>query len=288
MITVSAKELVADSIELFSLPDIYFQVSEMIHDPRFSVGDIGEVVSKDPALSVRLLKLVNSPIYGFQARIDTISRAIVIVGIEDLKNLILATAVIDSFQEIPVELVDMTAFWMRSVHCGVVCKLLAKASAVLHSERLFLTGLLHDIGSLVLYCKRPEESKRVLMAAEDDRNKIAALEQEIIGVNHAWVGSEMIKRWGLPESLYEAIACYPAPQLAQVHRLDAYLLWLAAQLVNASEQGVTAETVIANMDKAGLSILRLTPEKIVAEAERAADEFEQVFELMASPDKRFH
>lgn len=287
MASVTAEEIVGDSIELFTLPDIYFQVSEMIYDPRFSVSDIGKVISKDPALTARLLKLVNSPIYAFQSHVDTISRAVVVVGIEDLKNLILATSVVDTFSDIPAELVDMTSFWMRSVHCGVICKLLAKASSVLHSERLFLTGLLHDIGSLVLYCRRPEESMKVLMAAENDRSKIAALEQEIIGVNHARVGSELIKRWGLPESLYEAIACYPAPQLAQVHRLDTYLLSFAVQLVNAAAYGEKMAKVAEGLDVDGLTVLRLSPERIVEEAERAAEEFAQVFELMA-PGKRFH
>ena len=141
--------LIKDSLEIFSLPDIYFQVAEMIKDPRFSAEDMGQVISKDPGLSARLLRVVNSSFYGFQAKVDTISRAITIVGIEDLQNLVLATSVIDKFSHIPSELVDMTDFWLRSVHCGVIARLLAKENSVLHCERLFLTGLLHDLG---LWC----------------------------------------------------------------------------------------------------------------------------------------
>lgn len=279
--------LVADSIELFSLPDIYYQVSEMVNDPRFSLDDLGQVICKDPALSARLLKIVNSSFYGFQAKIDTISRAIVVVGIEDLKNLILATSVVDNFKDIPSDLVDMTDFWMHSIHCGVICKLLAKASLVLHCERLFLTGLLHNIGSLVLYSKMPRESQKVLLAVDNDRNKIAAMEQEIIGFNHADVGSELIKRWGMPESLFEAIACYPTPQLAQVYKLDTYLLSIAVRLANAAERGMVFDEIVENLPEAGLTMIRLTREQVIAVANLAADEYTQIFALI-SPSKRFH
>ncbi len=284
---ISPRSLVGGVVELFSLPDIYFQVSEMIGDPKFSIEDIGEVIAKDPALSARLLKVVNSSFYGFQAKIDTISRAIVVVGIDDLKNLLLATSVIDTFNKIPCELVDMTAFWMSSVHCGVIAKLLAKESLVLHSERLFLAGLLHNIGSLILYHKMPEASLKVLLAAASDRNLIGGLEQEIIGFNHADLGGELIKSWRLPESLYETISCYLTPEVAQVYKLDAYLLSLSAYLVNALEQGRSPEDVIGAFDFSRFSLIRLGKDQIFAVIKQAETEFSLVFELMA-PDKKFH
>ncbi len=281
------QSLVDGAIELFSLPDIYFQVNEMISDPRFSVENIGRVIAKDPALSARLLKVVNSPFYGFQAKIDTVSRAIVVIGIDDLKNLILATSVVDKFNKIPCELVDMTTFWMHSVNCGVIAKLLAKESLVLHSERLFLAGLLHNIGSLVLYHKMPNESLKVLLAADNDRNLIGGLEQEIIGFNHAEMSGELIKSWGLPESLYEAIACYLNPAAAQVHKLDAYLLSLAAFLVNASDQGLVIEDVIDELDQRQFSLIHLKKDQILGVVHQAESDFSQLFELMA-PNKKFH
>lgn len=287
MNSLTAQALVDDSTELFTLPDIYYQVSEMIHDQRFSLEDIGKVISKDPALSARLLKIVNSSFYGYQARIDTITRAIVVVGIEDLNNLVLATSVIDTFNEIPSDLVDMTAFWMRSMHCGMICKLLAQASSVLHSERLFLTGLLHNIGSLVMYCKLPGPSLSVLMAADNDRNKVPGLEQEVIGFTHADVGSELIRRWGMPESIFEAIACYLQPEMAQVHKLDTYLLSIASDLVTAAEQTKSPEDIVEKINQDTFSIIRLTQSDILTVADKAAVEFSHVFELI-SPMKKYH
>ncbi len=283
----TVKTLLAGVTELFSLPDIYFQLNEMIHDPRFSLADIGKVIAKDPALSARLLRLVNSPFYGFQSKIDTISRAITVVGVDDLYHLVVATCVVDRFGKIPCQLVDMTAFWMRSMRCGVVAKLLAKQSMVLHSERLFLAGLLHDIGSLVLYQQKPEESLKVLLATRYERRLLAEFEREIIGFTHADVAMELIKSWGLPESLYEAIGCYLNPESALVHKLDAYLLNMASRLVDGKERGSPADETVAEFSEHALTVTRLNREDLVSVIDQAEAEFSTVFEMMA-PNKKFH
>jgi HD-like signal output (HDOD) protein len=287
MQVITPQSLVENTLELCSLPDIYFQIREMISDPRFSMEDMGQVISKDPALSLRLLKVVNSSFYGFSARIDTVSRAISIVGINDLQNLILATAVVDSFSNIPSDLVDMTAFWMRSISCGVIARLLAKKSAILHSERLFLTGLLHDIGSLVLYAKLPSQSLEVLLTAANNRYLVADIEQEIIGFTHADIGSELIKAWGLPDSLAEAIRYYLNPEMALTYKLDTHLLFLATRLSDSAEQNKSVADILAEVPEETLIITRLNEQLITEVMQCANTEFSQTFELMA-PGKRFH
>ena len=282
----TASAVVAETKDLFSLPDIYFQVNEMIRDPRFTMADIGSVIAKDPALSARLLRLVNSSFYGFQSRIDTITRAITIVGIDDLYNLVVATCVLDKFAKIPADLVDMTAFWMRSVHCGVVAKLLAKSCAVMNVERLFLAGLLHDIGSLVLYQAMPEQAGNVLIAIRQDRRLLASFEQEILGFTHADVGRELLKVWGLPQSLCEVVGCYRQPDYAINHRLDATLLNLASRLVDDQEFGRLVEQTLVETSDHTLDFLRLNREQIEQVMQQATIEFEQVFEQILPPMNR--
>ena len=282
----TASSVVVDTKDLFSLPDIYFQVNEMIRDPRFTMADIGSVIAKDPALSARLLRLVNSSFYGFQSRIDTITRAITIVGIDDLYNLVVATCVLDKFAKIPTELIDMTAFWMRSVHCAVVTKLLAKNCAVLNTERLFLAGLLHDIGSLVLYQSMPEQANSVLVAIRQDRRLLIGFEQEIVGFTHADIGRELLKSWGLPQSLYEVVGCYPQPDFAINYRLDATLLNLASRLVDDQEYGRLVEQTLVETSDHTLDFLRLSREQIEQVMQQATIEFEQVFEQMMPPVTR--
>lgn len=287
MTVSSLQSLVNDTTKLFSLPDIYFQLSEMVRDPRYTMTDFGKVISKDPALCARLLRIVNSPFYGFQSKVDTISRAITIIGIDDLNNLILATSVVDEFSRIPCELVDMTAYWMRSVHCGVIARLLAKRSGVLHAERLFLAGLLHDIGSLVLYIRMPDAARTVLLAANHDRGLVPGFEYQIIGFTHADVGRELLKSWGLPESLYETVGCYLEPSRALVHKLDAHLLNISALLADSGRYADGVEATAAMLSEQSLSLTRLSREQIVALMGQVEGEFMHMFELL-SPGKRFH
>ena len=284
---LSPQALIQDSIELFSLPDIYFQISEMINDPMFSSKDLGDVISKDPALSARLLKIVNSSLYGFRAGIDRISRAITLVGAEELKQLVLATSVINKFSDIPTEVIDMTDFWLRCVRCAVMAKSLAKESFVLHHERLFITGLLHDIGSLVFYHKLPQKSLQVLLAADHNRLLITGLEQQIIGFTHAEVGASLIKSWGLPESIYEPINYYPNPNVAQSHRLDAHIINLAVRLVDWSQQDALFDEFLLESSADTLSVLRLNVNQIRHAMKQAEEEITQVFEHIPS-GKRFH
>ena len=259
----------------------------MIHDPQLSLTEIGRVIAKDPGLSLRLLRLVNSPFYGFQSKIDTISRAITVVGIDELYNLVVATCVVDHFDHIPSELVDMTAFWLNSVHTGVVAKLLAKQNTELHSERLFLAGLLHDIGSLVLYQKMPDKCLKVLHAAGHDRRLIPEFEREIFGFTHADVGCELIKSWGLPESLSEPIGCCLDPETAKHYSVDSYLLHIAARLVAASECGIPPERSSDDLSPQALTITHLNRVQLINIMEQAAAEFLTVFNLM-SPNKKLH
>ncbi|MGR9115233.1 MAG: HDOD domain-containing protein [Gammaproteobacteria bacterium] len=281
---LTAKSIVEDSIRLYSLPDVYFQVREMVRDPRFTVAEIGQVIAKDPALSIRLLKIVNSSFYGFPARVDTISRAISIVGMNELYNLVLATSVVDTFKEIPDDLIDMTDFWIQSVNCAIIAKLLARKSAVLHEERLFLAGLLHDIGALVIYAKLPEQAVQMLLKAGRNRFVLTRLEQELIGFTRAEVGGELAQVWGLPESLSEAIYCQLRPDSALTHKLDAYLLSLAISLSNNE---TTVDEALAAVPKDTLSMLRMDRAQIDQILAAAVDEFNSIFDVLA-PGKRFH
>lgn len=281
---LTAKSLVEDSVSLYSLPDIYFQVREMIHDPRFSTDEIGRVIAKDPALSIRLLRIVNSSFYGFQARVDTISRAITIVGRNELQNLVLATSVVDTFKKIPGDLIDMTDFWIQSIHCAIVAKLLARQSAVLHEERLFIAGLLHDIGALVIYAKFPEQASRILLEAGHNRLLLVKLERDLIGFTRTEIGGELAHSWGLPASLSEALHFQLKPGAALVHRMDAHLLSLAINLSNIES---TIDEVLAVTPKETLSILRLGQGQVKQIMAAADDEFKSIFDVLA-PGKKFH
>ena len=138
---------------------------DLINDPDASAAEIGDVISEDPALTARLLKIVNSAFYGFPSRIETVSRAITIVGTLELLDLILAASVVKAFSGIPSELVDMDQFWEHSLYTGVTARVLAGRHRAPDTERYFVAGLLHDIGALVLYRQLPRQSRAALPVA---------------------------------------------------------------------------------------------------------------------------
>jgi len=275
----SAESLVQGAIELYSLPDIYFQIKEKIDDPRHSARDLGKVIARDPALSARLLKIVNSAYFGFPTNIDTIPRAITMVGIDALHNLALATSVVDSFSDIPDDLVDMTDFWLRSISCAVIVRLLAKKLPVLHYERLFVAGMLHDLGAIVLYDKLPEQSRKILQSANFDRRQVALLEQEILGFTAADVSGALLQAWGLPQLLYEPVACRLQPEAADTYRLEAQLLHLAARLSDCAGAELSARQVISEIAEQKIDSERfdvLEIEQLLFEAEK---DFAEIFQM---------
>ncbi|MCK5092090.1 MAG: HDOD domain-containing protein [Gammaproteobacteria bacterium] len=234
--TLTPQELVSGSIDLVSLPDVCVRVQAMTEDPDSTAAGLGKVISQDIALTASLLKLVNSAYYGFPVKIDTVSRAVSIVGIRELRDMSLAMSAVEVFSSIPNNLIDMASFWRHSVFCGLVAQALSEHCSILHKERLFIAGLLHDIGKLLIYCRLPEEACEILKRIETVPVDICLEEQRVLGFDHAQVGAELLALWQLPEGLQEIIACHHSPGLADKAKLEAAIVHIANEITNFIEQ----------------------------------------------------
>lgn len=234
---VSPRELVTGSVDIASLPDIFFRVNEMVEDPHCSASDIGDVIKNDAAFTARLLRLVNSPFFGFPSRIDTVSRAITVIGTRELRDLILATSVVKNFSGIPADLVTMDHFWRHSIYCGLLARIIATRCREVNLERFFVAGLLHDIGALLIYRKLPELAREALNRTNYNGQVLHQAERDVLGFDHADVGGELLRTWKLPESLIEGVACHHAPENAVHHPREAAVTHLANVIVTAIELG---------------------------------------------------
>jgi len=201
-----AEDLVKGVVKLISLPEIYIRVSQALEDENHNAKQLGDIIGHDPALTARILRIVNSAYYSLATQVELVSRAVSVIGEDDLRNLVLATSAVDTFKRIPNQLVDIDLFWRHSVHTGIVARLLSKHCNILHGERLFVAGMLHDIGKLVLYFKEPELSQQVLLKAADTDGQLYNAEKEIIGFTHADVGAALIDAWKLSDTIKEVIA----------------------------------------------------------------------------------
>lgn len=239
--TTSAQDLVRGSLELASLPEVVMRTIDLINDPDTSAAQIGQVLSEDPGLTARLLKIVNSPFYGFPSRIDTVSRAITVIGTLELLDLILATSVVKVFRGIPTDLVDMDSFWEHSLYTGVIARILAGRMRAPNTERYFIAGLLHDIGSLAMYKQIPDICADALRRARVELAPLHTIEQELLGFDHGEIGGELMRAWHLPDSLVNAIRFHHQPLQAETFRLETAIVHLA-DVIACSIHDPTSET----------------------------------------------
>ncbi len=235
------EDLVKGVVQLISLPEIYIRVSQVLEDPNHSAKQLGDIISHDPALTARILRIVNSAYYSLAAQIELVSRAVSVIGEDDLRNLVLATSAVDTFKRIPNQLVDIDLFWRHSVHTGIISRLLSKRCNILHGERLFIAGMLHDIGKLILYFKEPELSQQVLLAAAESDGQLYRSEKEIIGFTHGDVGAALISAWRLSDTLKEVIAYHHNPLMAKKHLMETSIVHIANSIVNSLEPDVEVD-----------------------------------------------
>jgi len=237
----TAEELVQGVVHLISLPEIYIRANQVLEDPEHTAGQLGDVISHDPALTARILRIVNSAYYALPVKVDLVSRAISVVGENDLRSLILATSAVKTFARIPNQLLDITLFWRHSIYTGIISRLLSRHCHILHGERLFIAGMLHDIGKLLLYYKEPELSQKVLLeAAESDGVQYRA-EQKIIGFSHADVGGALIDSWKLDDTLRDVVRFHHTPLEAEKYPLETAIVHIANSIVNAISPGTVVD-----------------------------------------------
>ncbi len=225
--TLDAKDLITDTLELASLPSVVTTAMELLNNPNTSASDIGEVIRQDPALTVKLLKIVNSAFYGFPSQIDTISRAITIIGTRELTDLILGSSAIQVFARLPNQLVSMQQFWSHSLYAGVVARILARYLRAPNTERCFVMGLLHDVGALILFRQKPDEARQALEMAHANDLPLHVAEREVFGFDHGAVGAELMRSWNLPESFATVARYHHQPSAAENHRLETATIHLA-------------------------------------------------------------
>jgi len=229
---LSLEKLIDRSGKLGSLPAIVYKVFEVMDEPNSTATKIGKVINDDPALTARLLKLVNSPFYGFTGKVDTVYRAVALIGHEELRSVVIAASAIKVFDGIPSELVSMKDFWKRSLSTAVTARVLAAFKREKVIERFFIAGLLHDIGSLLMYLKLPEEMAQVLQLQKTEAVERVKAEKEIIGYDHTEVGGGLLKKWNLPPQISGAVRYQINPEKApQTEQQAAWLIKLASEIV---------------------------------------------------------
>jgi putative nucleotidyltransferase with HDIG domain len=269
--------LVASINDLVTLPDVAMRIARMVNDPDSSAADIGREVSKDPALTARLLRIANSPALGQNGKIATISRAITLLGVRQVRDLTVGLTAVRTFDGIGNELVTMASFWRHSVLCAVAATQIAERRKGSRDDSPFIAGLLHDIGQLVLYSRAPELARRALLMSVDDPDDMGLYlcEREVMGFDHAAVGVALARNWQLPLALQECIEFHHEPERAPSHPLEAATIHVANSVAVLAEIGSKDLTDAPRISDAALRATKLDAAsltEIIAKTSEAAED----------------
>jgi putative nucleotidyltransferase with HDIG domain len=256
---VDLDSFVRNNMQVFSAPVVFNRLSDSINNPRTSVTEIGKIISEDQGLTARLLKMANSPFYGYPSKIETIFDAVLIMGTKQIQNLVLATSVISVFKGIPLEFVSMETFWHHSIASGVIARVIAGYRREQNIELFFTAGILHDIGRLILFSKASEQYHDIMVNCREDRQLLFNTEREMMGFDHADLGSTMLKAWKLPSNLIEMVAFHHNVLRAARYPYETSIVHVADIIAHALQIGNSGELFVPPLHDAVWEQIGLPP-----------------------------
>ncbi len=268
--------LVSDVVKLVTLPEIYYRLESLLESPVNTLEEISSLLSTDPNLCARLLRMANSAFYCFPARIETIERAIGTIGLRQLRELVLMTSVIEVFNGVPIEQVNMRTFWEHSVAVGVLARAVARYAGLPQSERFYVPGMLHDIGRLVLYLKLPGMMGEILEQASSRSKMLHIFEQQQLEYNHADIGGRLLESWKVPQSIHEPVSYHHNPLQTHEFALVTSAVHIADIWVNRQLPCNSGESVDPPLDSEAMKLLNLQEDELEEIWAPAADEIDGI------------
>ena len=221
-------------IDLPTLPVVANNIILITQNPKSSALEVGRAISQDQALVSRILRIANSTFYGFPRKITTITHAIVILGFANIRNLVVTSSILDILPSKRRDgYFDREGFWKHSLACGVTSKLIANRLGIKNVEEVFIWGLLHDFGKLVLDTYFNEDFAQVFRLVKEKEILIREAEEELLGFDHAMVGGRVADKWNLPPALIKVIRFHHNPPQANESMRMVAIVHLADVLCRA-------------------------------------------------------
>ena len=273
-------EQLAANARLVSLPDVYLRLRSVLDDPNSNLADVADVVGNDPAMATRLLRIVNSAYFGLGSEIDTVSRAVGLLGTQEVHDLVLAASVAKSFDGMSTELMDMQRFWRQGVRRAIIGRELAVMCNVLDGERLFVAGLLSDIGHLYIYQLAPQKAQQAIELSHVQGMPLYKAEQALLGTDYAKVGGELMRRWQLPQSLWEPTEFQVEPSGSQEYDLFTCLVHVAVHLADGVDQELDTALCLAGVWAHAWEVTGLSADQCGGLNERVESQVDSVTQLM--------
>jgi len=255
-----------------TIPSVLKRISGMIEKPGISLQEISTFISNDPALTTKILKMINSAVYGFPGRISSVSHATVLLGLNVIKGLLIGVSVFEIMQK------SMVGLWEHSLGCAVTARIMAKKKGVPEPEEVYVAGLLHDIGKVIFILEFPRDYENAMHAADAEGLTIFEIEKRLFHAHHATIGSWLAEKWSFPGNLVEIIKYHHAPLRSRRAPLEASIVHLSDILVRAQATGFAGDHFIPAVDPAAFEFLSLNESdlmEIIKEAEDSRNAIEE-------------
>ncbi len=255
--------------DLPTLPHVVQRIAAMIGRPNVSTEEIGSIIEKDQVLAAKVLRLANSPFYGFPSRIGSVSHAVIVLGFNVVKGLTLCASALSIMKD-----AGMDQLWRHSLGVAITANLLATRLEIKNPEELFVSGLLHDIGKVVLYVKWPDVGNCIKdeFTTVSDRS-LLEVEQELTGLSHADIGGSLADAWHLPITLREPILYHHNLPLAKEAVLQTAIVHVADILVKGLACGNPGDDLIPPLSGPAWDLVGLDEQGLAECIDKASSEF---------------
>ncbi len=256
-----------------TIPKVLKKLLGVIENPKISLNEISSFIANDPALTIKVLKMVNSPIYGFPGRISSVNQAVILLGLTVVKGLLLGVSVFELMQK------TMIGLWEHSLGTAIVSRLIAQKKGMKEPDELSVNGLLHDIGKVLLVLQYPDLYEKAIAASDSNGISIYEAERLFFGTTHSNVGSWMAQKWRFPPNLTEVIEYHHKPHLSKKAPMEAAIIHFADILVRARGFGFAGDYHLMPVRPETWDLLALTEKEIRDILLEAEDSFQMTEDL---------
>lgn len=269
-----------------TLPTIYTKLNEVTSDPKSTANDVANIIAQDQASASKVLRLVNSPAYGFKRTITTISQSVVLLGFEEIKNIVLTISIIDTFKDLgnsnylkPIDL------WKYSIAIGIVSRVIADTLEVKSSEKVFLCGILHGIGKLLFMKMIPDMYEKVLSYSYENKVSTRETEVKIIGMHNSTAGRLLAEKWNLPHDIKNVIKYYNIGDKDGEFDFNIAIVHIASVAVDILELGSSGEFKERSINPIAFNKLGLPNDFFTKNLSRILAEYNDSTQLLLILDK---
>lgn len=280
------KEAILEISHIATLPEVTLKIISLVEDPDSTAQDLNDVISNDPALGTRILKVVNSAFYGLPGQIGSINRAIVLLGLNAVKNIAIAASLAKLFRGGQIcPSFNARDLWTHCIAVGTATRMLADKAGLGLPDEAFLGGLIHDIGIMVaMQGKRAQFVEMIEKLDSDDSITLRQAELEVIGATHEDFGAALCQTWKFPSSFSYVTGYHHRPkELGEQHRVLAAIVHLADVMCCNLSIGYSRGSETTEYDEELLTQLNLKREAIDEIAEELSDAVEEATRLLGGP-----